>query len=568
MAKLRIFIVLLVFWVIALFNIERFDSLNLNIPSSLYLLTGIGLLPTILLPSTGQLRFEYISIPVIILYITMRYFGLASSQAFTIQAIALESIVLVFTLWIGRKISVNLEGFETVVDEIVFEADSSRILSMTDGEDAVNNELFRARKYERPVAILYLKLPSISRMRRIHPDTLQYQLSLEHRYYKTRIARIVESLVYRVDILVWYGDNLVICLPETTVEQAQQLATQITEVISSTIILQVPIGIAGFPQDGLIYTDLVAEAEKKIKVYHDEDDRDYFDNNNSSPEAQDDPMAQTYSSRKELQPVPELSTFQRFSEALKSLIITILQDNSIVPPMSFDATDLSEQRLYHNPDYWVNRIPHQSTSARLIYHRIKRLTDICAVLVVSPLLLLIFFAVGVAIKLEDGGSIFYSQNRTGLGGRKFKMYKFRSMVQNADKRMKELGVSFNERNETVDASGAKLNYDPRITKVGNFIRKTSLDELPQLWNVLTGDMSIVGPRPTSFDVDKYQLYHTERLSVKPGITGLWQIHDRGDTDFDNRLIWDIRYIDKFSLIMDVNILFRTLSTVVNKKGAR
>ncbi|MCC6800729.1 MAG: sugar transferase [Anaerolineae bacterium] len=194
--------------------------------------------------------------------------------------------------------------------------------------------------------------------------------------------------------------------------------------------------------------------------------------------------------------------------------------------------------------------------------------DLALVIVSLPFVVPIGAALAGLIWLQDRHSPLYIQQRTGLGGRKFKMYKFRSMIVNADQRLAELGVRVNERGETINENGDKLENDPRITPVGRILRKTSLDELPQIWNVLQGDMSIVGPRPTSFGVDKYQLLHTERLSVKPGITGLWQIYERGETDFDNRLIWDMKYIDKISLLLDLKIIVRTGLKVLKDRGAR
>jgi lipopolysaccharide/colanic/teichoic acid biosynthesis glycosyltransferase len=216
----------------------------------------------------------------------------------------------------------------------------------------------------------------------------------------------------------------------------------------------------------------------------------------------------------------------------------------------------------------VNRIPHQSAWGRQIYKRIKRLMDIVLILLASPFILLLFSVVGFVIWVQDRGPIFYSQLRTGEGAHKFRMYKFRSMVPNADAIKAQYGITTNERGETVDRDGNKLDKDPRVTRIGNFIRKTSIDELPQLYNVLRGEMSLVGPRPTTFDEDKYTSFQKERLSVKPGLTGLWQVYDRGDTDFDNRLIWDIKYIDKMSLWLDIQIIFRTvLMQVLKRRGA-
>ncbi|MCL4237493.1 MAG: sugar transferase [Anaerolineae bacterium] len=221
---------------------------------------------------------------------------------------------------------------------------------------------------------------------------------------------------------------------------------------------------------------------------------------------------------------------------------------------------------YYDPDFWINRLPYQGTHTRRVYFRVKRLIDLAAVLLTLPLTLPLGLGLASLIWLEDRASPIYVQNRIGLGGHKFRMLKFRSMIPHADQRMAELGVRVNERGETVDEHGNKLENDPRITRLGKILRKTSLDELPQLYNVLVGDMSLVGPRPTSFGVDKYSLLQTQRLSVKPGITGLWQIYDRGDTDFDKRLIWDIKYIEKMSFSLDLEILLRTVLKFTN--GAR
>jgi lipopolysaccharide/colanic/teichoic acid biosynthesis glycosyltransferase len=156
----------------------------------------------------------------------------------------------------------------------------------------------------------------------------------------------------------------------------------------------------------------------------------------------------------------------------------------------------------------------------------------------------------------------FKQLRTGKGGQRFKMYKFRSMVPNAE----ELKASYAHLNE-LQWPDFKITNDPRITPIGRFLRKTSLDELPQLFNVLTGQMSLVGPRPTSFGSETYKLWHTERLDVIPGLTGLWQIIGRAQLEFDDRLRLDITYIERRCLWLDINILFRTLVAVFERRGA-
>ena len=143
------------------------------------------------------------------------------------------------------------------------------------------------------------------------------------------------------------------------------------------------------------------------------------------------------------------------------------------------------------------------------------------------------------------------------------MYKFRTMVVNAD----ELKDNLTHLNE-LQWPDFKINNDPRITRFGIFLRRTSLDELPQLYNALKGEMSLVGPRPTSFSAETYKLWQTERLDVTPGITGVWQLYGRSNTEFDERLKMDIAYIERRSLSLDLQILFRTMAAVLQQRGAR
>jgi lipopolysaccharide/colanic/teichoic acid biosynthesis glycosyltransferase len=142
------------------------------------------------------------------------------------------------------------------------------------------------------------------------------------------------------------------------------------------------------------------------------------------------------------------------------------------------------------------------------------------------------------------------------------MYKFRTMVPNAE----ELKEKYRHLNE-MTWPDFKITNDPRVTRIGRFLRKTSLDELPQLWNIVTGSMSFVGPRPTSFKAETYQLWHTERLEAKPGLTGLWQIGGRADVDFDERVELDIEYIERQSWSLDLRILFATAGAVFAGRGA-
>lgn len=196
------------------------------------------------------------------------------------------------------------------------------------------------------------------------------------------------------------------------------------------------------------------------------------------------------------------------------------------------------------------------------YQITKRIFDVTLCLLALPLLLPLMTVCALLVWIDNPGPIFFKQPRTGKGGRRFKMYKFRTMVTNAE----ELKQKYAHLNE-LTWPDFKITNDPRVTRVGRVLRKSSLDELPQVFNVLKGEMSLVGPRPTSFDVSTYSLWHTERLEVLPGITGLWQVSGRSDLDFDERLRLDIEYIERQSLWLDIVILFRTLTVIFTQRGA-
>ncbi|HEY9420692.1 MAG TPA: sugar transferase, partial [Thermoanaerobaculia bacterium] len=193
----------------------------------------------------------------------------------------------------------------------------------------------------------------------------------------------------------------------------------------------------------------------------------------------------------------------------------------------------------------------------------KRLLD---VVLASLLLLLAMPIVGLialVIKATSGGSILFRQTRCGLNGRIFTLYKFRTMVADAEERRLDL-LHLNEMNGPV----FKLRSDPRVTFFGRFLRRFSLDELPQLWNVLRGDMSLVGPRPPiPEEVAKYQRWQRRRLAMKPGLTCLWQVSGRNDLDFDRWMQLDLEYIDSWSPLLDLKILLKTIPAVLSGKGA-
>jgi exopolysaccharide biosynthesis polyprenyl glycosylphosphotransferase len=200
-----------------------------------------------------------------------------------------------------------------------------------------------------------------------------------------------------------------------------------------------------------------------------------------------------------------------------------------------------------------------SSSDLLIKRAVDVIIAVAGLVVGAPLITLIM----LAIKLDSPGPVIFRQTRVGIGGKLFEMYKFRSMREGAEKEMENLREM-----DEVDGVTFKIRQDPRATRVGAFLRRTSIDELPQLWNVLRGDMSIVGPRPhIPPEVDLYMEWHKKRLQVPPGMTGMWQVSGRSLLSFDETVLLDLYYIENWSLWLDCKIMLRTIPTVLTGEGA-
>jgi exopolysaccharide biosynthesis polyprenyl glycosylphosphotransferase len=241
-----------------------------------------------------------------------------------------------------------------------------------------------------------------------------------------------------------------------------------------------------------------------------------------------------------------------------------LEEIGVTVRMVLDFYDFSFYR--REVSFFDNELPILTFYAKAFEGQqlfLKRILDILGALCGVAITAVSFPFIALAIKLDSPGSVFFGQERVGENGRIFRCWKFRSMYIDAEERKRELQAQ-NEMNGAI----FKMKNDPRITKVGSFLRKTSLDELPQFWNVLKGDMSLVGTRPpTPDEVARYENWHRRRISIKPGITGMWQISGRNNiANFDQIVQLDLHYIDNWSLWLDIRILFRTFAVVLGLAG--
>ena len=261
----------------------------------------------------------------------------------------------------------------------------------------------------------------------------------------------------------------------------------------------------------------------------------------------------------------QVDDMQSREHFLKNMILEF-EKMGVVVNLNLDLFDLGltgEKRIYNLEQYHV-----VAFSSRLFDYRmvmIKRLVDIIGSLIGILLTIIIGIFLAPILLLESKGPLIFCQKRVGVNGRIFNFYKFRSMYADAEERKKEL-MAQNE----MQGLMFKMENDPRITKTGAFIRKTSIDELPQFWNVLKGDMSLVGTRPPTLDeYQQYSYYQKRRISFRPGITGLWQISGRNDIkNFDDVVRLDLEYIDNWSLGLDIKILFMTIYAVLGRRGSK
>jgi lipopolysaccharide/colanic/teichoic acid biosynthesis glycosyltransferase len=564
MTRFRILIILLISWLVIVFNLERPEltildiNTNINLGVTFYLVSAGAALAGIAFPDLGRNYFT-LAITTVLAYIVGMYL---SGNPLTEQDLSLtitEVAMLLLTVGIIRQISLVLTRFEKTVEDVLLKPQDLRVMTKQVGEQTIIDELDRARYFGHPVGFVVLQLAKI--MENVEDDSVHFDIeaTLQRRYVQLRAAQVTRLLLPKVSIIVWDNEDMIICLPQSDEEMTFTAAYALNRELAVQLNLTMPMGMAIFSKDGFIYEDLIGHARNNRLIFAE----DLLTDDNPVDTAKTVP-----------------STAQR-EEAKKSRILRLpfllsrIQNQiaSIGNPIPTFAVDYLEQggsqgKKAYNPNFWLYNIPPQSLGSRNVYQIFKRFLDIVLVVSSFPLLIPLLGLVAFIIKLEDGGSIFYTQERTGWGGHTFPMYKFRSMVPNSKDVLRKLaaqGLAKIDENANL-TEPLKLERDPRVTRIGRIIRKTSIDELPQLLNVLKGDMSLVGPRPTSWKVSNYTLEQTGRLDVRPGLTGLWQITERGNTDFDVWLLWDRAYIERMCLTLDIQILIRTVGKIFARSG--
>lgn len=520
MLRYRLVLITTFFWLIVLFNIERIDLFQrqpFNLDTAFYIFILLIVVILVTFPNLGKLNPVY---SILTIFASYAVVGLLFrpdwiSRWFIFPL--MEFMALAVTFYLMRQVSAALQEFEVTVEAFILDAGSSRMLPLTEGTERINHELYLARRFERPISMVYCQVPPLKddgRESTVVTEYIRWRITaaFKWRFRQTRLAKIISSITYKGDLIVEYDDGIVVCLPETSKPEAEMFANQLAQMVQTTFDDTPNIGIGTFPTDGLVFDDLAQTA------------------NNSQRQWVVDA------------PDPE--------------------DTAV---RAGDVWVEMEQRLkISDQNSWINDLAYQSYTSRRIYMVFKRVMDVTLVLLSLPVVLPVGLILAFLIYREDKGTPFYIQDRTGYRGNRFRMYKFRSMVMDAEALPAEKVVLPDGSVRYIWPD--KGEDDPRITKIGRILRKTSLDELPQLINVLKGDMSIVGPRPSSWDLNRYTLHQTERLTVRPGITGLWQVSARDSKNMDERLLWDLKYIDKVSLWMDIQIILRTVGQVMNKGG--
>lgn len=518
MTKIRIELMLAVCWFVLLFNIERLDLFGeqrFNLSNSVYLAVIIVSAVILLFPRLARGNLLVSVLVLFGLYVIVRGALYPVWDRGEIGWYGFEFLALVVSFLIMRQIGQTVIRFERAIKAFLLPksklADEGDPITL----ELIEREFYRARRSEEALSVLYCALKpeegDIS-AQDIQLNSLKWRVSddFKRHYDQVKMAQVLDKLKTKSDIVVAHADGIALVLPETELMEAREFALQISDAFFAALKAETLVGIAQFPAEGLLFEDLVETARANA----------------------------------ELQPTGASRGGMRGGD--------FKVDRERRVKIETDANWI------HNFD----ALPMRQTQA---YSFIKRVFDLLIVLVLIPFFLPLFSLIALLIFLDDPGPVLYTQQRTGYGGRRFKLYKFRSMYTNAQVKPAQRVVY--EDGSVRYMWPEKDDNDTRITRVGRVLRKTSLDELPQLLNILLGDMTLIGPRPTSWDLNMYTLQQTERLTVRPGITGLWQVCARESTNFDERVLWDIKYIENMSPWLDAQILWRTVSQVLGRGGA-
>lgn len=516
---LRLTTLITILWFIIIFNLERFAIINGQPIFNLHMVSYasliiVGLL-TLAFPNISQINWLYVFLPIIAIQ-QIIYFIIQADTSMGINRIPYDAIALAITLFLMRRLGNYLLGAEDNLQDYMLTDETLHVLPYETARQQAADELDHLRQIGGTMALIYCRVYTDD-AKAENTSTLEQVLSNQlnasflARYLQVRLGRFIVGVTYTTDIVFEYGYGIAVCLPETNQEDATKFLHQLNGFLSTEVNLTLWTGQAFFTEQSSSFDDMLNQAKSNMKLY-----------------------------------VP--------SKDLTDDVVRV-GDVSVSIPDRLRIEAKSE---------WVNKLAYQSPTARAIYSPIKRLMDIViagtALILLSPLLAVI----ALAVMIDDGWPIFYSHKRVGKGGKTFLMHKFRSMYKNAPALEPKI----------VHLSDGSIRYDwpekdeddPRITRVGRFLRRTSLDELPQIWNILTGTMSVIGPRPSSWKLDQHTLHQTARLTVKPGLTGLWQVSARDSKNFDERLLWDLKYVEKMGLWLDIQILLRTAGAVLRRSG--
>ncbi|MCI0713815.1 MAG: sugar transferase [Chloroflexi bacterium] len=515
--NLRIVALVAIIWFTLFFNLERLD-LNgepiINFTNIAYLMVvmiGFGILA---FPNLGKI--DFVNSVAFVLVIEQALYILDGTRVHQLDRMVADFIVVSVTLLVMRQVSHYLVNTENAFNNYIMTSETSHIMPFDTALRRAAEEIQHLKRLNANLALIYARVYSDDAYlaaSRHNGEVVDQHLaqSFYARYLQVQLGRYVMGITYSTDIVFEYGYGIAVCLPEADHEEAQKFIHQLFGFIKSDERLTLWTGVAYFPEDANDVDDLLDIARNNMEVHKNETE--------------------------------------------------IADDISRHGDVSVSITD---RLRIQDQSGWVGKLAYQSPTSRAIYRPVKRLMDIAAASVILTALSPLFAVVTVLIIIDDGLPVFFKQNRVGLGGKYFRMFKFRSMYKNAPPLQPTI----------VKLSNGEIRYDwpdktsddPRITRIGKFIRRASIDELPQLINVLKGDMSLIGPRPSSWGLEQHTLHQTARLTVKPGITGLWQVSARDSTNFDERLLWDLMYVEKMGLWLDILILVRTLGAVLRRSG--